>query len=111
MTEKRDSIGTQEIKKMMAITGIFAPDDSNEPPTAVGWKNAGGVGAEKRERSESPRNAASPSALTSLAFFSHHLLMNAIPKPLSGASATTARGAISDQFAWFPISHGGGFAQ
>ena len=51
--------------------------------------------AEKCERSEGLRNAAFPSALTWLAFFFHHRLMT--------VSATTARKAISDQFAWFPL--------
>ena len=35
----------------------------------------------------SPRNASPPSALTSLALFYHHLLMNVIPKPVQGQSS------------------------
>jgi hypothetical protein len=41
MTENRDSIPTQESKKMMAMTGIFTPDDANKQPGVLEYDNAG----------------------------------------------------------------------
>jgi hypothetical protein len=95
MTKNRDSIGTQEIKKMMAMTGIFtvrarihALDLRARPRRFF-----------RKERDMSPVHEMPhrPSALTSLALFYHHLLMKVIPEPVSRAGSATARKAISDR--------------
>ena len=102
MTEKRDSIGTGEIKEMMAPDGDFAPIQwkvvrvfgDGKWLERVLWSLRRRIGAlvqHARSRhfvgrgvTKGPPRALNPSALTFLALFYHHLLMNASVQPVQG---------------------------
>ncbi len=51
MAENRDIICSQESKKMMAMTGIFTPDDAKDQPGVLEYDDAGGrPGGEVRKK-------------------------------------------------------------